>query len=149
MKTIKKVLCVCMGNTCRSPMMQVILQWLLGDEYCVESAGSNMQFAEQGQPANEFSILCMKERGLDLTGHVSQWIGDLDLPSYSHIVCVDDSVAQMVKLHLGPKQTTIVLIANEENGGVPNPWEKGLPAYRECLALLDKVMPKIAEEIRR
>jgi protein-tyrosine-phosphatase len=144
---MKRVLCVCLGNTCRSPMMQALLQKELGDGFQVESAGIRKEAA--GQPANENSLVCMHERGIDLNGHRSRWIGNLDPSDYAYIVCVGEKEAEEVAEMPGfdPKETTL-LIANGENGGVPNPFQKGLPAYRECLALLDTVMPQVADIIR-
>lgn len=145
---MRKILCVCLGNTCRSPMMQMLLQKELGGEFQVESAGIRKEAA--GHPANEHSILCMQERGIDLTRHVSRWVGALDLTQYSHIVCVGEDEAAKVKLlhpivrHSG----TTILVANGQHGGVPNPYEKGLDAYRACLALLDRVLPQVADSIR-
>jgi protein-tyrosine-phosphatase len=143
---VKKALCVCFGNTCRSPMMQVLLQQQLGQQVRVESAGIREGCA--GQSANEHSVLCMSERGIDLTGHQSRWVGDLDLSEYSHIVCVGEPEAQVVCGLLPQGSKTVVLIANESRGGVPNPYEKGLDAYRECLATLDEVLPPIAKLIK-
>jgi protein-tyrosine-phosphatase len=127
-------------------MMQALLQRELGDEFQVESAGIRKEAA--GQPANEHSITCMQERGIDLSDHVSRWVGDFDLSQYSHIVCVGENEAkQVVELLAGHTDTT-VLIANEDGGGVPNPYEKGLSAYRECIVLLDEALPKVADLIR-
>ena len=81
-----KVLCVCLGNISRSPMMQGVLQNLLGSAYLVESAGVSRELA--GRPANNRSVTCMNERGIDLRGHSSRWIGDLDVGEYKWIVCV-------------------------------------------------------------
>jgi protein-tyrosine-phosphatase len=127
-------------------MMQALLQQQLGNEFLVESAGT-WQPAE-GQPANDYSILILRERGIDLTQHRSRWIGNFDLTGYSHIVCVGDNEASQVRELLGQNGNAVVMVANAERGGVPNPYEKGLPAYRDCLAVLDEVMPQIARQIR-
>jgi protein-tyrosine-phosphatase len=127
-------------------MMQALLQQQLGDEFQVESAGIRKEAA--GQPANDHSILCMQERTIDLTRHRSRWVGDLDLTQFSHIICVGDNEARQVSELLPQNSSTIVLTANGDRGGVPNPYKKGLPAYRECLALLDEVMPEIAHLVR-
>lgn len=84
-------------------MMQAVLQQHLGTTFLVESAGLRKELA--GRPANYRSVACMKERGVDLSGHISRWIGDLDL-------------------------------------------ELGMAGYRDCLALLDQVMPQVAQRIR-
>ena len=90
-----RVLCVCVGNISRSPMMQAVLQQHLGDEFLVESAGISRELANR--PANPRSVTCMKERGLDLSGHISRWIGDLDLDEYRWIVCVGSDEADTVR----------------------------------------------------
>jgi protein-tyrosine phosphatase len=141
---MEKVLCVCLGNISRSPMMQAVLQQHLGGAYLVESAGVSKDLA--GHPANSRSVTCMKERGVDLSGHVSRWIGDLDLDQYRWIVCVGHDEANEVRSALGAPSTSVV-IANEQQGGIPDPYELGLAGYRDCLALLDKVMPNVAQQI--
>jgi hypothetical protein len=39
------------------------------------------------------------------------------------------------------------MVANEHQGGIPDPYELGLAGYRDCLALLDQVMPHVAQQI--
>lgn len=141
-----KVLCVCVGNISRSPMMQAVLQQHLGDAFLVESAGLAMELA--GRPANYRSVACMKERGIDLSAHVSRWVGELDLDDYQWIVCVGHDEVERVRPLLGADKTCVI-VANEERGGIPDPYELGMPGYRDCLALLDDVMPHVARRISR
>ena len=141
---MKKVLCVCAGNISRSPMMQAVLQQHLGAAFRVESAGVRQDLA--GRPANHRSVACMKERGVDLAGHVSRWIGDLDLGQYRWIVCVGHDEADAVRTALGAGSTSVV-VSNGHHGGIPDPYEHGLAGYRDCLALLDQVMPHVAQHI--
>ena len=138
---MKKVLCVCVGNISRSPMMQAVLQHHLGDAFLVESAGLSKELA--GRSANQRSVACMKERGVDLSVHVSRWVGDLDLDQYQWFVCVGHDEADQVRSLLGADKTRVI-VANEHKGGIPDPYELGLAGYRDCLALLDEVMPHVA-----
>ncbi len=141
---MEKVLCVCVGNISRSPMMQAVLQEHLGPGYLVESAGLSQDLA--GRPANHRSVACMKERGVDLSSHTSRWIGGLDLDQYRWIVCVGLDEADKVRSALRTGSAS-VLIANEHQGGIPDPYELGLEGYQDCLALLDQAMPPIARHI--
>jgi protein-tyrosine phosphatase len=141
---MKKVLCVCTGNISRSPMMRAVLQQHLGAAFLVESAGVRKELA--GRPANHRSVSCMKERGVDLSVHVSRWVGDLDLDQYQWIVCVGHDEADQVRSLLGADKTRVI-VANEHQGGIPDPYELGLAGYRDCLALLDEVMPQVARRI--
>jgi protein-tyrosine phosphatase len=143
-EAMEKVLCVCVGNISRSPMMQAVLQHHLGAAFRVESAGLTKELA--GRPANFRSVACMEERGADLSGHVSRWIGDLDLDEYRWIVCVGHDEAEQVRPALGWGSAR-VMVANEHHGGIPDPYDLGMDGYRACLALLDEVMPNIAQRI--
>ena len=141
---MEKVLCVCLGNISRSPMMRAVLQQHLGPAFLVESAGVRKELA--GRPANHRSVSCMKERGVDLSVHVSRWVGDLDLDQYQWIVCVGHDEAEKVRSALGAASSS-VMVANADEGGIPDPYELGLEGYRDCLALLDQVMPQVAQQI--
>ena len=141
---MEKVLCVCVGNISRSPMMQAVLQQYLGATFLVESAGISRELA--GRPANHRSVACMKERGVDLSGHVSRWIGDLELNRYGWIVCVGHAEADKVRSLLGADSTRVI-VANADHGGIPDPYELGMEGYRDCVALLDEVMPLVAQHI--
>ncbi len=141
---MKKVLCVCVGNISRSPMMQAILQRQIGDAFLVESAGLTKDLA--GRSANHRSVACMTERGVDLSNHVSRWIGDLDIDQYQWIVCVGQDEAERVRFLPGADKSRVI-VANEHRGGIPDPYEHGLVGYRDCVALLDEVMPDVALRI--
>jgi protein-tyrosine phosphatase len=143
---MEKVLCVCVGNISRSPMMQAVLQQHLGATFLVESAGLRKELA--GRPANYRSVACMKERGVDLGGHISRWVGDLELNQYRWIVCAGPDEANQVRSALSGDSASVVIVANEHQGGIPDPYELEMAGYRDCLALLDQVMPHIAQRIR-
>ena len=67
---LKKVLVVCTGNTCRSPMAEGWLKAkLAGKGWTAESAGVA---AWGGQPASEEAVEAMREIGIDMAGHRSQ-----------------------------------------------------------------------------
>jgi len=126
--------------------MQAFLQRELGGGFVVESAGTNRESA--GQPANPYSLKCLELRGMDLPGHASRWIGELGLGEYAHIVCVGEQEKAAV-LALLDDHSVPVIIANEENGGIPNPYQKGWNAYQTCARVLGQVMPKVAQIIRQ
>lgn len=144
-KSAQQVLCVCVGNISRSPMMGELLQHELGDGFVVQTAGLDKNLA--GRPVNHRSIDWMQERGLDLSGHVSRWIGNVALDGIGWIVTVGPDEARLVRAHLGNHPASVI-VANAEHGGIPDPYELGMDGYRECVALLDRVLPDVARQIR-
>lgn len=67
-----KVMMVCSGNTCRSPMAEVLLQAetdKAGMHVLVDSCGLG---AFAGSPATEYAAEAVKRRGLSLTKHRSK-----------------------------------------------------------------------------
>ena len=70
---IRHILVVCVGNICRSPMVEGLLKRELREQdgFTVESAGLG---ALVGYPASEFSIELMDELGVDITAHRARQI---------------------------------------------------------------------------
>ncbi len=67
---LKKVLVVCTGNTCRSPMAEGWLNHMLaGKGWAAESAGVG---AWGGSPATPEAVAAMREMGIDISAHRSR-----------------------------------------------------------------------------
>lgn len=120
------VLCVCKGNTCRSPMMEKLLQSKLDASHSVESAGV-LEVARNGNPASEGSIAAMGMIGFDLSGHRSKYVGDLNLAQFDHFLCVGHEEADIIAQLSGTSTDNISVL------NIPNPWQQPQEAYDECL----------------
>ena len=130
-----KILCVCYGNTCRSPMLEGLLKEALknNSNVQIESAGT---LDDEGQPAHEYSIACMDKLGIDIRTHRSRYVAKLDLTQFDLIVCMEQVNANVVRqLPVGNAE---VIVGNSPNG-VDNPWEKGPQAYAVCIRTMEKV----------
>lgn len=135
----RKILCVCFGNTCRSPMLQAFLSRNLPHEnFEVESAGL---VDRSGASASPHAVECMREVGLDITSHRSRRASNLDLASYDQIYCVEEALAQQL-VSLG------ALVEKVEVAEVSNPYGKDLETYRACAETLSQLAEKLASKLK-
>ena len=68
---MKKLIFVCTGNTCRSPMAEGLLKHLLGPD-CGWEISSAGVCAENGFPASPNAVEVMREKEIDLAAHCSR-----------------------------------------------------------------------------
>jgi protein-tyrosine-phosphatase len=88
-KPEKRLLFVCYGNICRSPMAEALARQRLGPAVEVASAG----IGAAGGPATEEAVLVMKVvYKIDISSHVARPVGIFDLKSFDHIVAMDVSI---------------------------------------------------------
>lgn len=140
---IRRVLIVCSGNTCRSPLAEVVLRQLLADagrtDITVSSAGTG---AYDGAPASEGSYLVALEVGLDLTPHrarllTPELVADADLiltMGHGHVTRVE-TLGGAGKVHL------LGSYAGEgPEADVKDPWGGEVEEYRDTLAQLRRML---------
>ena len=138
MTKCKKVLFVCEGNTCRSPMAEAIFEDL-AKKYgqtasagiCARSAGiSNFGYQEASPKAVEV----MREKGLDITQHRPTHI-DQVLVDWADLILVMEGRHKQYVLQQYPaaegKVELLTKFAGEE-GEITDPFNGGIEAYQKC-----------------
>lgn len=85
----KRLLFVCFGNICRSPMAEAMARRRLGDAAEVASAG----IGAAGGPATDEAVQVMRTvYAIDISAHVARPIGAFDLKSFDYIIAMDPSI---------------------------------------------------------
>ena len=116
-KTVR-ILFVCNGNTCRSPMAAAMAAARMGSTAEVQSVG-----IESGSDAKatQDAVRVMSERGLDISNHRSSEIDDVDITAFDIVVAMSPAIAQRVE-QLNPKRLV--------RWSVSDPHGCGVEAYR-------------------
>jgi protein-tyrosine phosphatase len=149
---MKKILIVCLGNICRSPMAQGILEYKLAQkkkEAYVDSAGTSGW--HEGERADSRALQTMKKYGIDISKQRSRPFHKLDFDEFDHIYVMDSSNYTDILAHARTEndKKKVQMILNvaypEKNLSVPDPYYDD--GFDTVYNLLMEACEKIAEEI--
>jgi len=135
---IHRILIVCVGNICRSPMAEILLRKHLGggDDVVVESAGLA---ALVGNPIDPLAQAVLADNGLTGEGHVARQVT-------AKMIGEADLVLAMQQRHLSalhaisPQSRGKAFLMGRWNGNceVPDPYGKTRPVFEESFQLIDR-----------
>ncbi|MGN0452996.1 MAG: ribosomal protein S18-alanine N-acetyltransferase [Ruminococcus sp.] len=141
---MKKILFVCTGNTCRSPMAEAIFNKRARDKELDFTAESCGVCTVSGLSASANSAEACKEIGIDLSAFQSTDIGDLDLSEYCLIAVMSESHRQAL-ISFGVPSDKICILA-QQSGGISDPYGGSLERYRICR---DEITEAVNELIKK
>lgn len=143
-----RILMVCLGNICRSPLAQGILEHKcqkLNLDWEVDSAGTS-QYHIGGAPDRR-SIAKALEYGVDISHQRARQLISQDLDYYDLVLTMDSSNYQNVQALASNKvqQDKIKLVLNYvtpgHNMAVPDPYYDG--GFQKVYELLDEAMDRL------
>ena len=148
-----RILIVCSGNTCRSPLAAAILVAKLQDTpelagIEVASAGTG---ASTGTPASEGSYLIALERGLDLSSHRSRLLTrDLVMAADLILTMTESQAARIAELGGSPKVHTLPAYANypDSRREVLDPFGLDVEGYREAGRHIEMLLDAVVARLR-
>lgn len=148
-----KILMVCLGNICRSPLAEGIFRkqiQIRGLDWEVDSAGTgNWHTGESPDPR---SIQAAHNQGLDITGQRARQIRDHDLSTFDYIFAMDRANhRQILELAKHPDQRDRVHLFLEfaQSGDVlevPDPyWNDN--GFTDVFHMLDRASQQVIDRI--
>jgi len=146
-----RILFVCSGNTCRSPLAEAIARRVASEadraDVEVSSAGTN---AWDGSPASDGALLVGMERGLDLSSHRSTLLTKEILDQTDLVLVMAPSHLARVKELLPTADAHLLggFTSDPEHGTpVQDPFGGDLVAYRETADELERELAGLMERI--
>ena len=147
-----KILMVCLGNICRSPLAEGILASKLPENnFIVDSAGTGNWHV--GKQPDERSIAVAKKNKLDISFQKGKQFKSTDFDNFDYIYVMDNSnYEDVIKLANNEKQKNKVqLILNElfpgENVDVPDPYYGIQNGFDTVFNMLDQTCDVIAKKL--
>jgi protein-tyrosine phosphatase len=125
--TPRKILFVCFGNLCRSPMAAGFFNAAARNRpLAAESAGVG---AADGAPPSLLAVLEMKRRGIDITSHRARSIISVDPTAFETVVALDREVASLFTAAFPD-------FRNLRIWDIPDPYGASAGQYRQAADLL-------------
>lgn len=146
-----RVLMVCLGNICRSPLAQGILEskcQRAGLDWLVDSAGTSGW--HNGELPDPRSIKTAEENDIDISKQRSRLFTKEDFQRFDLILAMDSSNFQnILKLHeTDEEKSKVELILNfvfqDENRAVPDPYYND--SFDLVYQLLDSACDRLIEK---
>ena len=149
------ILMVCLGNICRSPLAEGILQHKIKEaelNWKVDSAGTNGYHT--GEAPHRLSQKVARAKGLDISGQCARRFVAADFDRFDKIYAMAEDVIDDMKRIAREKFDTakVELLMNEiypgKNMDVPDPWYGPEPGYHEVYDMIDKACDAIIDKYK-
>jgi protein-tyrosine phosphatase len=134
---LDRVLMVCVGNICRSPMAEALLRarFARRGRGRVESAGLA---ALVGRPADPFAVALLGERGLDLQAHRARQLTGALVAGADLVIAMEDGHVRDIESLVPGSRGRVHRIGRFGGFDVPDPYGEPRAAFERALALIER-----------
>ncbi|MEC3907663.1 low molecular weight protein-tyrosine-phosphatase [Tamlana sp. 2201CG12-4] len=148
-----KILMVCLGNICRSPLAEGILKSKLPDDsFFVDSAGTANYHV--GNPPDKRSIAVAKKHGLNISNLKGRQFKVSDFDRFDLIYVMDESnynnVTTLARNNQDVSKVKMILnvVYPDQDYDVPDPYYGGDNGFENVYNMLDAACSIIADSLK-
>lgn len=152
--SMKKILFVCHGNICRSPMAEFVMKDLLKKaglefQFHIESVATSRE--EIGNPVYPPARRKLAEHGISCEGHAARQLTNQDYEEYDLLIGMDQAnLRNMYRICGGDFSDKISLLMEHTDhpGDVADPWYTGdfEATWRDVLAGCRGLLKELTKE---
>lgn len=146
-----KIMFVCHGNICRSPMAEFVLRDMVtkqgvGDEFFIRSCATSTE--ELGNPVHYGTKRKLAQVGISCEGKTAVQMTRADYEKYDYIIAMDENnIRNIMRIIKSDPLNKVSLLLDfaEEHRGIADPWYTGdfeatySDVVKGCVALLKKI----------
>lgn len=141
-----KIVFICTGNTCRSPMAEGLFRAHNGEEKTGLTAASAGLYTENGLPASGNAVTAAAELGADITSHRSRMLTPELAREAKYLVCMTGAhYDRLCELFPDCADKIFTLLPED----ISDPFGGDLATYRRSAAEIDKGVQAVIESLSR
>jgi protein-tyrosine phosphatase len=154
-RAVTRVLFVCMGNICRSPLAEGVFRHLVDErgltaEFEIDSAGTGAWHA--GNPPDPRSREVAERHGVALDGQRARQVVEDDLRVFDWIIAMDDENLDELSRRFPDLQKERVVKLRDFDpdgpGDVPDPYYGGVRGFDDVYEMVDRSCRAFLEACR-
>lgn len=152
-----RLLVVCLGNICRSPVAEGVLRAriamsTLAGRVELDSAGTGDWHV--GEPPDRRAIANAAEHGVDIAGLRARQLASADFQRFDWVLCADRANLRDVRARAPASahgRTALLLewAGVEDRGEIPDPYTGGPAQFEHVFQLLDGAADGVIARLRR